>query len=127
MHRFCECSLTPPFVELDLVIIPGDNGVITVTVTDDDGDPVDLTGADITFTVKADLGEDDPGIFQLGIGTGIELADQDINPGVFTITIPAEDTAPPVLQPGLEYQHRTRLTLDSVVTTLLGGTLILCR
>ena len=125
MEDSIDVSLVPPFTELDLEIVPSDNGVITVTVTDDNDDPVDLTEADIAFTVKADLAEDDPGIFQMVIGAGIELADQVESPGVFIITIPAEDTAPPVLQPGLEYLHRTRLTLDNVATTILGGTLIL--
>ena len=127
MECACEAALTAPFTELDLEIVPGDNGVITVTVTDDAGDPVDLTGAAITFTVKADLGEADPGIFQLIVGAGIVLADQTTSPGVFTVTIPVEDTQPPVLQPGLTYYHRTQLTLDSVVTTLVGGELILWR
>jgi hypothetical protein len=122
-----EASLTPPFVELDLIIVPGDNGVITVTVTDGSGNAIDLTGAAITFTVKSDLGQADPGIFQLAVGTGIVLANQTTSPGVFTITIPAVDTAPPILQPGILYQHRTRLTLSGVATTLLGGTLLLCR
>ena len=127
MDYAVEAGLTPPFTELDMEIVPGDCGVVTVTVTDDAGDPVDLTDSDITFTVKADLGEADPGIFQLIVGAGIELADQTTSPGVFTVTIPAANTTPPALQVGIAYQHRTQLTLAGVVTTLVGGELILWR
>ena len=123
----CAAELTPPFVELDLEIVPGDNGVVTVTVTDDAGVPIDLTGAAITFTVKSDLATPDPGLFQLSVGAGIVLANQTTNPGVFVITIPSADTEAPVLNIGTTYQHRIRLTLDSVSTTLFGGTLILWR
>lgn len=127
MDCACETSLTPPFTVLPLEIVPGDNGVITVTVTDADGNPLVLTGGTITFTVKSDLGKDDPGEYQLSVGSGIVLANQTTSPGVFTITIPAVDTEPPVLRPGITYQHRTRLTLAGVATTILGGSLILWR
>jgi hypothetical protein len=70
----------------------GDTETFTVTLTDGAGDPLDLTGLDVTFTVKRNFGDAVPFI-QKTFSDGIDMAGASGDSGVLTITIEPEDTA----------------------------------
>jgi len=65
-----------------LTMTRGDTRTFTVTMTDDAGDPYDLTDASVDFTV-GDL-------FDKSVGDGITVADPET--GVAVITVDPDDT-----------------------------------
>jgi hypothetical protein len=70
--------------------IAGDTAQLVVTVTDDAGDPVTLTGATAAFALARTRG-DDPVITKSTIDGGITLTDP--ANGELTVTVDGTDTA----------------------------------
>lgn len=75
-----------------LSITRGDDGILDVVVTDrDTGDPIDLTGAELTFMVKRDRrDDDDDAILTKTVGSGITVSAPAT--GVAVVAIDAADT-----------------------------------
>ena len=69
--------------------IRGDTVTFTFTVTDSDGAPLDLTGADITFTARRTI--NGPAFVVKTLDDGIDLGGSG-ETGVCTVTIAPEDT-----------------------------------
>lgn len=93
----------------DIVMYRGDDRDFTFTVTED-GAPLDLTGASIVFTARADLDDAEPTIYLTG-GAIVPDADQTTNPGVLVLSIPSTATA--------DIARNTTLLCDFEVT--IGG------
>lgn len=93
-------------ISINLTIIRGDTTNITLTLTDQDGDPIDLTGATVFFTAKPDFDNDvtdadavitkevsshtDPtnGITVIPL----TASDTDITPGIYHYDVQVKDT-----------------------------------
>lgn len=73
-------------------IIRGDTCVIGVTVYDEAGALLDLTTYTAEFAIKLLVGDPDPPLILLAIGTGITLLDQVTAKGQMRIVIEKEDT-----------------------------------
>lgn len=54
----------------DLVVFKKNDITISVTVTDQDGNVVDITGGTVTLTVKENYGDADPGALQIIVLSG---------------------------------------------------------
>jgi hypothetical protein len=74
-----------------LQMLRGDTETFTLTLTDVDGAPLDLSQATITFTVKRNFGDATPFIVKDDLD-GIDIGGSG-DVGVATITIEPEDTA----------------------------------
>jgi len=77
----------------------GETGVFDLTFTrlvNNVPTPVDLTGAEIWFTIKRYFTDADPGIVQLTVGSGIVVAVP--SSGLATATVP-NTTTPPIVSP----------------------------
>ena len=98
---------------------------LTVTVLDSAGVPVNISGATIYLTAKADPLDADPGLFQLST-TNAEIV---ISPqsgdtiGQYVATFPA--TATKNLSALLHYLYDSRIILAGNVQTVLFGELTL--
>lgn len=68
----------------------GDLASFLVTFTDAEGDPLDLTGLDVAFTVKRSTSLDDSAVITKTIGEGIELTETE---GQVRVTVQPDDTA----------------------------------
>jgi hypothetical protein len=101
----------------------GDTHVRDLTVAQSDGDPFDLTGALLVFTVKRNTADEDPGVLQHrsdGATPGIEITDAEA--GLAVHTVPAADSD--ALVPGYRYAYDYQLTaFDGSVRTLEAGVL----
>lgn len=74
----------------DLRMYRGDDRDFTVTLTED-GSPMDLTGADVRFTAKEHLRDDDEdAVVVATVGDGIVVDDP--TSGVLVVSVDAEDT-----------------------------------
>lgn len=107
----------------DIVCIRGDTEFYDLTVTDELGARVDLTGSDLWFTVKV-LSRDADIILQKTTTSGIVLADQNSQAtrGMARITIDPADTEK-LLAPKSYYFDVQRKSMGGVVTTVVTGTL----
>jgi hypothetical protein len=75
-------------------IVRGETLVRTVTVTDEDGEPIDITGAAVEFQVKAEPGDAFPTLIAKAVGSGIVISAQaGASLGQAVVTIPATETA----------------------------------
>jgi hypothetical protein len=95
----------------NLVVIRGDSETLILILNDDAGSPLDLTDADVRFTVE--------GLLTKNLGDGIVVDDPLTGTG--TITIEAGDTAS---APGRRtaYPYDVQVTLaDATVKTPLRG------
>ena len=93
-----------------ITMIRGDTRVFTVTMTNDAGAPLDLTDAEIAFTV------DD--LFDKSLGDGIAVADPET--GIATITIDPADTSSSDARRAYSYDVQVTLEDGSVKTPLRG-------
>lgn len=94
-----------------LEAVRGDREQYSLTLTDGNGDPLELTDALVWFTVKRRYGDDDDAaLLQKTTVEGIELGG---DPGSATVTIEPADTA------GCP-DHMTRYVYDIQVKTLDG-------
>jgi hypothetical protein len=76
-----------------LEVVRGDTRRYQVTVTDDAGLPVDLSGASIYFTVRkkySSSSDDTDAVFQKSVGNGISISDA--SSGSIAIVIAPTDT-----------------------------------
>lgn len=99
----------------------GDDVEFNVVVTDQAGDPVDLTGIDLRFTAKRDSGDgDDDAIIVKTTGAGITVTDE--AGGLATISIDAADTDELGVPASLTWDLQST-DEAAKVRTLAGGTL----
>ena len=116
-----ECA---PYVDFPLFFVQGNTPEIDVAVTDINGNPIDLTDADIYLTCKNDPAQTDAeALFQLTVGSGITLFDQVTMPGQFKAIIPAAATQS--LSALLAYLYDCKIDLDGNLQTVFGGRLVL--
>lgn len=100
----------------DLVAIRGDTKVYEVTITDSAGEPYDLTGADLWFTVA--------GLLEKRLNDGITVAD--VATGVATVTLEAGDTdSAPSRRKVYDYDLQVKLSNGTVKTPLRGRFVVL--
>jgi len=94
----------------------GDTQVYTLTIKDKDGNPIDLTGSTIFFTMKENLTlPDDSAALQVIVKTHTDPTN-----GITKITVPATDTSN--LKGGYTYFYDFQLVdANSNVKTLLAG------
>lgn len=109
-----------------LVVTRQDDETLTLTVTDPDtGDPVDITGGELTFLVKRDIGDDDAdALVTKTVGDGIGIADQIADTGQATVTIASADTDG--IEPGV-YPWELQAVLAASVKTLARGRIRIAR
>ena len=110
----------------DAPFFQGTTPCLTVTVTELGGVTlVDLTGAKILLTVKADPSDADPGLFQLSTVTSeIVISPQSgATLGQFVATFASANTA--ALSALLNYPYDVRIILSGNVQTVLYGRLTL--
>lgn len=83
----------------------GESIAYLLTVTDDEDERVDLTGATVELEIKAAVGDPDPPKVAKALGTGIALRDQDVaaTKGQADITIGVADTADAAAMPAGVY------------------------
>lgn len=107
---------------MTLEITRGDDETLTVLVTDPDNnnEPVDLTGAALTFMVKRrPVDIDDDALLVKTTADGITLSDQMTDTGEATIEIDAADTD--ALAAGLFYWELQSVDVAAQVKTLARG------
>lgn len=96
-----------------ILLLRGDDATYRLTVTDEDDERINITGATIEFVLKASLGAPDPALISKSVGDGITIlaqGDSDDTKGQADIVlVPADSSG---ITPGLYY-------LDIVVT--IGG------
>lgn len=74
-----------------LSITRGDTRVYSITLTDADSEPLDLTGVSVTFTAKrSQLDSDEDAIISKAVGSGIAVDDPET--GIAVLTLDPEDT-----------------------------------
>jgi hypothetical protein len=94
-----------------ITMMRGDTRSLTVTVLDDDGDPYDLTGVGVQFTVDA--------LFDKSVGDGVAVATP--ASGVAVVTVNPVDTAD-APDRRRAYRYDVQLTLaDGSVRTPIHG------
>lgn len=78
-----------------MIVYTGETATLNVTVSNSDGDPIDLTDAELTWQLKRRAGDLDPPVMSLEEGDGIEIADSQTTTGKgqLTVTLTAEQTA----------------------------------
>ena len=99
-------------------IYAGDDTKLGITVTDANGNPVDITGADIIWEAKRSEASATT-VLAKNTATGGGIAITDGPNGVFEVTITDTDSAPLV---GL-YYHKSVVTLTDDTSTVLTGVL----
>jgi protocatechuate 3,4-dioxygenase beta subunit len=106
----------------DLDAVRGDDEEYSITLMDEDGDPLDLAAVDIWFTAKRNLYDSDAeAVFQKTVGDGITVGE---DPGAATLTILSEDTAGlPTHVLALHYD--VQVSVAGLVKTPLSGKLII--
>ena len=106
-----------------LSIPRGDDGILDVVVTDrDTGDPIDLTGAELTFMVKRDRRDADAdAILAKTVGSGITVAAP--TTGIAVVAIDAADTD--AATPGACWWELQSVDVTSKVHTLASGRFVI--
>lgn len=110
-----------PTINQNLYIVRGNNKNFDVTITAQDGAPVNITGGTVRMTVKYDVGDADASaVFSLSSSTtGITLTDP--ANGVATVNIPASATsALPYSNVRLVYDIQLTTSTPEVFTVLRG-------
>jgi hypothetical protein len=107
---------------MSITLVRGDTEHLRVTVTDADGDTVNLTGADAWFTVKRRVADpDDRAAIALRMGAGIEV--EDAPGGVLIVTLTATETDDMV--PGV-YRYDVQVRdANGRISTVADGRLVL--
>jgi len=98
----------------------GDNEDIEITLVDENGDPIDLTGSSITFTVKENVADEEPVIQRKNEAAGgddsqIEMTDP--ANGIFEIHIIPENTSS-LTAKGYAYDIQVILSSGKVKTVI---------
>lgn len=101
----------------DVTIYKNDSVDLNVTVVDSNGDPVDISGADLQFEIRNNLITDT--IIQVFTPSDIEITDGPS--GEVTIHLSKDDTE--LLDPHTEYFYELRGTVDGKATTILSSSL----
>ena len=103
-----------------LSIVQGDTAVLRIAVLNPDGTPTDLTGYEITFTIKRSRGDlDQAAVFQGTKDDGDIVLVGDPADGTFDVTVPYADTVP--MRPGKPYYWDTQLEQAGLVFTPCNG------
>lgn len=92
----------------------------------DTGAVENLTGATIWLTIKEefdDADDDAAAVVQLGVGTGLTVADP--ASGIVAVEIPDEDTD--LLDPGTTYRYDVQVRKGGKTFTPIGGRLTVTR
>lgn len=97
-----------------ITVTAGDDRDLTLTLTDIDGDPIDLTGASVWFTVEH--------LFQKTIGDGIVVSAP--LTGVATISVSAADTSGVSARTTYRYDVQVRTALGKTKTPIMGTFII---
>jgi hypothetical protein len=101
----------------DLTVIRGDTVTFELTITDSAGDPYDLTGAEVWFSVER-LG------ISKTVGSGITVATP--ASGVATISLVTADTEDaPNLRVSYRYDVQLRLSDGSIKTPVRGQLIVI--
>lgn len=108
-------SLSPALVNFE-ELVQGDSLSFKITLTDDAGDPIDLTGTDAEMDVKR---LDGSLVFTLIVGDGITFTD----PGGGEMTIAVEPSETETLDPEYTYRYDVQWTNGTSVRTLAWGTI----
>jgi hypothetical protein len=102
--------------------VKGDTEKYDLTVTDAEGDALDLTGCGLTFTIKLNkLDPDTQAILQKAIGTGITLNDQvdEDTKGTAVIALDPDDTAK-LLERDYYYDVQLEVPAGDITTVVQG-------
>lgn len=104
----------------DFSIFAGDTKLLTVTVTDEAGEAVDITTASIKWQAARSV-EDEAVIEKTSPSGGIEITDG--SGGEFVVTLDAADTGD---LSGL-YYHEAEVTISSQPNTVVSGTFLVTK
>lgn len=108
-------SLSPAIVNFE-GLVQGDSLSFKVTLTDDAGDPISLTGTDTEMDVKR---LDGSLVFTLTDGDGITYT----NPGGGEMTVSVEPADTANLDPEYTYRYDLQWTSGTSVRTIAWGTI----
>lgn len=97
-------------------LVQGDTLSFMVNLTDDAGDPIDITGTTADMEIKR---ADDTLVLALTVGAGITFTDA--GNGQMTIAVDASDTA--AFDPEYIYRYDLQWTNGTTVRTLAWGTI----
>lgn len=98
----------------------GDDRALTLTLTDEDGSPVDLTAAAVRFTAKRNIIDaDDAAVLSKTVGSGVVLVNAP--GGIARIDIAAADTA--AFAGRVELVWDIQVTRAGLIRTVDAGTL----
>ena len=97
-------------------LVQGDTMSFKVTLTDDAGDPIDLTGTTADMEIKR---ADGTLVLALTTGDGIEFTDA--GNGEMTVTVEASDTT--AFDPDYTYRYDVQWTNATTVRTVAWGTI----
>ena len=114
MSEAVNISFAPARVTLTNVV-QGDTLSFNVTLTDDAGDPVDVSGDTFDMDVKR---LDASTVLSISSGFGITVT----GPGVVHLEIPAASTA--LLDPDYTYKYDIQWTSGTVVRTIVAGQIV---
>ena len=104
---------------IDLEMMRGDTKVFDVTITDEAGAAVNLTGSTVKFTAKNRVGDaQGVAVIALTTGDGVELTDA--ANGVARVTIAPDDTSGFTSKKTLEYDVQVAETGGRVSTPVRG-------
>lgn len=99
----------------DLELYVGEDKRFSLNFNDENGDAIDITGWKIYFTIKADLGDEDPGLLQV-----ITTSLSDPVNGIAQVHVPTEKTS--LLVPGQKHYYDYRvIKANGDVSTILKG------
>jgi hypothetical protein len=105
--------------QVDYTMQQGDGKTLSITVLDDDENPVDLTSADITFVVSKAPGS----VAQIVKVTPDHIESADPETGVFTVPLDPEDTEN--MAAGAYYYEAEVIDSDGLSSTVLSGRFVL--
>ena len=108
---------------LDIKFTRGDSYTLNVQYESSSGGvltPIDITTADIYFTVKKFKTDSDPGLFQLTVGAGI-IKSATPTDGKFTVVIPKSATK--LLDFGVAFVYDCVIEIAGGRDTVIAGTL----
>lgn len=109
-------------IMIDLIgpvrLFKGDSATYRLTVTDDEDEPIDITGATIELQVKTAIGGADPAAISKSVGSGITILAQDDDDTLGQADI-AVSSADSTLTPGL-YWLDVVVTLDGARTHVVA-------
>lgn len=95
-------------------LVQGDTLSFKITLTDDAGDPISLTGTDADMEIKR---ADDSLVLALSVGNGITFT----NPGGGEMTIEVEAADTTNLDPEYIYRYDVQWTSGTTIRTIAWG------